>query len=76
MFGVIATSLLEAARTSGFAQVPRNEDWRLIEARQREAASSEERLSATVPKTSDSGAFGSAATGSLQPLSRAAWRLW
>lgn len=42
MFGVIATSLLEAARTTGFAQVPRNEDWRIVEARQREAASSEE----------------------------------
>ena len=35
MFGVIATSLLEAARTTGFARVPHNEDWRLIEARQR-----------------------------------------
>ncbi len=41
MFGVIATSLLEAARTTGFARVPHNEDWRLVEARQREVAASE-----------------------------------
>lgn len=49
MFGVIATSLLEAARTTGFARVPHNEDWRLIEARQREIASSVERPTANDP---------------------------
>ena len=49
MFGVIATSLLEAARTSGFAQVPRNEDWRIVEARQREGASSGERKEISDP---------------------------
>ena len=50
MFGVIATSLLEAARTTGFAQVPRNEDWRLIEARQRrEDASGQERPEVSRP---------------------------
>ena len=46
MFGVLATSLFEASRAAAFSEVPRNEDWRLAEARRREGTSPEWALEA------------------------------
>ncbi len=46
MLGVLATSLFEASRAVIFSEVPRNEDWRLAEARRREGTAPERALEA------------------------------